>query len=41
MVEHDHGLLWYTLVDFGKERLAMVDHGCPSSWLSEVDHDHG
>ena len=19
----------------------MVDHGCPSSWLREVDHDHG
>ena len=19
----------------------MVDYGCPSSWLSEVDHDHG
>jgi hypothetical protein len=29
------------LVDFGNERLAMIDHGCPSSWLIEVDHDHG
>jgi len=29
------------LVGFGKKRLLMVDHGCPSPWLSVVDHDHG